>query len=104
MAEIYLANDVVPRLTDPRVVGYFLDNELRWGRDHRSPRTLLEDYLALPVDAPGRITAVAWLEGNYGGDIDAFNLAWATDFVGNGIELLFYRNMITYQTHGPWFW
>lgn len=41
------------------VLGWFLDNELRWGPDWRGTDTLLQRYLALPPDAPGKIAAVA---------------------------------------------
>jgi len=32
---------------DPNLIGWFLDNELRWGWDWLSPKTLLQDYLAM---------------------------------------------------------
>jgi hypothetical protein len=46
-----------PRVNDPLLIGYFLDNELRWGPDWRSDKTLLEDFLSLPEGAPGRAVA-----------------------------------------------
>ncbi len=33
-----------PRAKDPRVLGYFTDNELRWGADWRGTDSLLEQY------------------------------------------------------------
>lgn len=47
-------NDVAPRKDNPNLIGWFLDNELRWGWDWRSPKTLLADYLAMPDTTPGR--------------------------------------------------
>jgi len=51
---------VAARKDEPQLLGWFLDNELRWGPDWRSPQTLLEDYLDLPEDAPGRVEAEKW--------------------------------------------
>jgi hypothetical protein len=48
---------VVPRRNDPNLVGWFLDNELRWGRDFRGDQTMLDIYLALPAGSPGRAVA-----------------------------------------------
>jgi hypothetical protein len=63
------------------LLGYFTDNELRWGRDHRAiARELLDDYLNWPPGAPGKQAAVSFLEGRYGGRIEAFNAAWGTSF------------------------
>jgi hypothetical protein len=50
-----------PRRRDPWLLGYFTDNELRWGPDWRSRESLLESYLKLPRDAPGRRHAVAFV-------------------------------------------
>jgi hypothetical protein len=49
---------VTPWVGDPRVLGWFLDNEMRWGPDWRGPQSLLALYLALPADAPGKAVAV----------------------------------------------
>jgi hypothetical protein len=38
---------------DPWLLGYFTDNELRWGKDWRSQDTLLESYLKMPEGSPG---------------------------------------------------
>ncbi len=68
---------VAPAAQDPYLLGYFLDNELRWGPDWRSPRTLFDDFLALPQDAPGKKALVASLRQLYG-TLDAFNAMWQT--------------------------
>jgi len=54
------------RSSDPFLIGYFTDNELRWGPDWRSRRSLLEDFLALPADAPGKVALVDFLIERYG--------------------------------------
>jgi hypothetical protein len=42
-----------PHARDPWLLGYFTDNELRWGKDWRSQNSLLEDYLKMPESSPG---------------------------------------------------
>jgi hypothetical protein len=58
------------------LVGYFSDNELRWGSDWRGKETMLELYLKLPPDAPGRARAGQYLRERYGNDIGRLNGAW----------------------------
>ncbi len=55
------------RSSDPFLVGYFTDNELRWGRDWRSQRSFLEDYLTLPEDVPGKVALIDFLIRKHGG-------------------------------------
>jgi hypothetical protein len=42
-----------PRAKDPWLLGYFTDNELRWGRDWRSGESLLEGYLKMAETSAG---------------------------------------------------
>jgi hypothetical protein len=58
-----------PRRADPWLLGYFTDNELRWGPDWRSKDSLLETFLKMPENAPGRQEAEAFLREM--GDPDA---------------------------------
>jgi endoglucanase len=51
-----------PRAKDPWVLGYFTDNELRWGPDWRGTNSLLEEYLKMPVTAAGYQKATAFLQ------------------------------------------
>jgi len=46
-----------PHAKDPWVLGYFTDNELRWGRDWRSQESLLEGYLKMPETSAGFLKA-----------------------------------------------
>ena len=48
------ARECAGRVTDPFLLGYFTDNELRWGPDWRSKKTLFEEFMALPSDRPGK--------------------------------------------------
>ena len=47
---------------DPWLLGYFTDNELRWGKDWRSKQTLLQSYLAMAPDSPGAAAATAFVK------------------------------------------
>lgn len=42
-----------PLRDDPLLVGYFTDNELHWGPDWRSLKSLFDMYLELPASSPG---------------------------------------------------
>ena len=42
-----------PNAKDPWLLGYFTDNELRWGRDWRSAESLLEGYLKMAEGSAG---------------------------------------------------
>jgi hypothetical protein len=72
-----------PRRSDAMLLGYFSDNEMRWGPDWRGKETLLDLYLRFPVGAAGHETAVKFLRAKYGQDIHKLNQAWnvsAPDF------------------------
>lgn len=47
---------------DPWLLGYFTDNELRWGPDWRSRESLLESYLKMDPASMGYRTAAALLK------------------------------------------
>ncbi|MBI4605377.1 MAG: hypothetical protein HY721_25720, partial [Planctomycetes bacterium] len=55
-----------PRRGDWLLLGYFTDNELRWGRDWRSKRGLLADFLELPEGSAGRREAERYVKGRRG--------------------------------------
>lgn len=65
-----------PRAHDPKLIGYFSDNELRWGPDWRDKRNMLALYLNFPPDAPGRRHAIDFLKERYSGRIQKLNQAW----------------------------
>jgi hypothetical protein len=47
---------------DPWLLGYFTDNELRWGKDWRSQDSLLEGYLRMPAGSAGLARAGAFVK------------------------------------------
>lgn len=70
------AKECAPRRKDSLLLGYFTDNELRWGPDWRSTRHLLDDYLlSLPEDAPGKKALLEFFRKRYP-TIEDFNKAW----------------------------
>jgi hypothetical protein len=71
------------RVQSPLLIGYFSDNELRWGPDWRGKETMLTMYLELPPTAMGRERAITFLRQRYGDDIRRLSRAWnikAEDF------------------------
>lgn len=71
-----------PRREDWGLVGYFTDNELRWGPDWRSSNHLLDDFMMLPPDSPGKRVAVDTLEEAFEGSIALLNRVLGTHFDG----------------------
>ena len=69
----------VPRKDDRHLLGWFTDNELRWGADWRGKEELLTMFLNLPAGAPGRAAAIAALRERHA-DIAKFNAVWKTGF------------------------
>lgn len=65
------------RSDDQKILGWFVDNELRWGPDWRGPDELLTLFLELQRTAPGRMAAIGWLRERYH-DFAAFNMVWHT--------------------------
>jgi len=68
-----------PLKDDHWLLGWFTDNELRWGPDWRGPDELLTMFLALPPGEPGKKAAVDTLRERYG-DVAKFNDVWHTTF------------------------
>jgi hypothetical protein len=61
---------------DPWCIGYFVDNELSWGRDDRD---LARSALESPAGQPAKIAFQAWLEKKYTTPA-ALNAVWGTAF------------------------
>jgi len=78
VAEKVAREQCAPRAKDPYLLGYFTDNELKWGPDWRSNKGSLADYWELPSESEGRSKAVAFLRSFYGNDIQRFNSMWGS--------------------------
>jgi hypothetical protein len=68
-----------PRSRDPLLIGYFSDNELRWGPDWRGKENMLQMYLAMPEGAAGRKRATDFLRERYSNDIAKLRQAWSVE-------------------------
>lgn len=66
-----------PHARETNIIGWFIDNELRWCPDWRGPDDLLPLFLNLSPATPGREAAIAFLRERYR-DIGAFNAVWRT--------------------------
>jgi agarase len=62
---------------DPGIIGWFTDNELRWGADWRGADELLTIFLNRPPASPGRRAAIALLNERYQ-QVEDFNAVWRT--------------------------
>ena len=65
-----------PRRLDPWLIGYFTDGPLGWAPTEQGVTDLVDAYLRLPEEAPGRRQLLALLSERYGGDVRQLNLTW----------------------------
>lgn len=70
------ADGVSERVDDPSILGWFIDNEMRWGKDWRGTEDLLELVWALPAGGFGRQELMAFLRTRHGDDFAALAAAW----------------------------
>jgi hypothetical protein len=68
-----------PRANDHSLLGWFTDNELRWGPDWRGSEDLITMFMAMPAGVPGKKAAVDLLRERYT-DVKKFNDVWNTTF------------------------
>jgi len=64
---------------EPNILGWFLDNEISWGPDWRGLDTLLQAYLEMDAEAPGKAAAVDFLIEQLG-SVEAVNETLGSDF------------------------
>lgn len=69
-----------PLKDNPRLLGWFTDNELRWGADWRGKDELLPLFLGLPVSAPGRQVALQVLRERHA-DVLRFDDVWQKSYL-----------------------
>jgi hypothetical protein len=73
------------RASDANILGWFTDNELRWGPDWRGADELLTLFLNLTRGTPGRRAALDWLRQRHP-DNTSFNASWhSTAQTWNGL-------------------
>ena len=68
-----------PKKNDPRILGWFTDNELRWAADWRDKDELLTVALEQPASNPAKRAAVDFLRNRFV-DIAKLNAEWETGF------------------------
>jgi hypothetical protein len=73
--------ELVPaRADDPNLIGWFIDNEMRWGPDWRdATEDLFDAYLRLDAQSDGKRALISLVKARHA-DVRAFNNAWGTDF------------------------
>ena len=71
-----------PLKNNHKIIGWYSDNELRWGADWRGKNELLTVFLVYPIASPGHQAAVAFLRRRYHsfGGIVAFDRTWKQHF------------------------
>jgi len=92
-AEMKALFNCKPLSNDPLLIGYFIDNEPRWGPDWRSNTHLLDDFIKLPGSSPGKKVVVDVLRVIYQEDIDLLNSEFKTSF-NSFEELLDYNGTV----------
>ncbi len=65
------------RSGEQNILGWFIDNELRWAADWRGGDELLTLFLALDAASAGRRAAQTWLRERFA-DFTAFKAVWLT--------------------------
>jgi len=79
---------ITPYASDPRLIGFFTDNELRWRADFSQPsRAWFDEFMTLDAGAAGKKATVDFLARHYGRDPAAFNAEWGQQ-LGSFDELL----------------
>jgi len=63
------------RRTEPNIIGWLTDNELRWGPDWRGSEDLLTAFVGRQPESFGRRAALAMLRDRYG-SFDDFRAVW----------------------------
>ena len=65
-----------PLRDDPNLLGYYMDNELKWGPDIVDDLTMLDVYMGAENNTPGKKRLILFLKERYDGDTSLFNRVW----------------------------
>jgi len=82
------ADEVADRVDDPLIVGWFLDNEMRWGVDWRGTEDLTDLSWELGPDTATRQRLEAFLNVQHDDDFDSFAAAWEVEGLASSWEEL----------------
>jgi len=80
-ANAYAAAESVSRgrTEDSNLIGYFLDNEMHWGVDHRGIQHAFDVFYSRGAEEPGKVALVSLLKTKYS-TIAQLNESWKTSF------------------------
>jgi len=77
---------------NPRLLGYFLGNELPWSGNPLKRQELFDIYFSLPSDRPGKKAVINFLINRYANNVKAFKTVWGTK-INKFEELLTYTEI-----------
>ena len=80
---------------DTKLIGYFLDNEIKWGSDWRGLLDIFDTYMKLEYYEAGKIRLVDFLKVKYQNNISKFNIAWRENFLDFD-EILYEKTLGTW--------
>ncbi len=89
-----------PHRGQANIIGWFIDNELRWGPDWRGPEELLPLFLSLSPATPGRVAAEKFLRARRGNG-EAFDKADCETFVALLAERYFALTVAAIKSADP---
>ena len=86
-----IANEfAIPLKEDPNLIGYYTDNEMKWGADQGPVNdtflTIIELYMSAPKETPGKQRLVQFIIERYD-NVDRFNQVWRMNL--NNFDELF---------------
>ena len=77
---------------EKNLIGYFTDNELHWGPDLFSKKTLIEIYMDASREVPGKQKLVSFFRERYKNQVSKFNHIWKMN-IKNFDELFDYEKL-----------
>ena len=89
------------RSGEPNILGWFVDNELRWGADWRGPEGLLALFLKLSTTSPGRDAAMGWLRERHGDPAQPPSAADSEAFAGLVADRYFAQTVAAIKAADP---
>ncbi len=84
-------------INNKKLIGYCIGNELRWGIDWRSMKTIVFDYLNMNENTYGKKAVISFFQKYYNSDIKKFNSEWFVNLKDweSGLSYKNFRNNST---------
>ena len=90
----------------PNILGWFSDNELRWGPDWKGPEEMITFFLNLEPGSPGRREVTEFFQKRYD-SVEKFNAVWRSDCTswhdianGDPLKMPYVRKAVYHQGEG----